>query len=363
MPPPRPALSARSLRPAAVLLRTVLTVGVVVLAGGCTSGSTKAEVQAPSDDPPATPVPARASEPSPGCDVDPETVGARGTHEQVDLTSDGVARWYSRLVPTSYDGAPVPLVIDLHGYLSGATVQAEMSQLGAAGEEAGFVVATPQGTSDMPYWNAAPVADLPDDVGFVEEVIDDVGATLCIDPRRVYVDGFSNGAFLTSLVACRLSDRVAAVAAVAGLLLPADCDPARPVPVLAIHGTEDRHVSFGGGPNPALDELTWNDESRAAFDALAFGAVTEAAAAWAELDGCDPEPARSEVGDAVELVAYPRCAEGSAVELYVVDGGGHAWPGSALSAASASILGPTTEEIDATELIWSFFQDHPMPGG
>jgi polyhydroxybutyrate depolymerase len=287
-------------------------------------------------------------------------VGAQGTQGRVDLTSGGADRWYSLMVPSAYDGAPVPLVVDLHGYLSGAAVHAEISQLGALGEEAGFVVATPQGTSDMAYWNAVPHADLPDDVGFVEDVIDDVGATVCIDPARVYVDGFSNGAFLTSLIACRLSERVAAVAAVAGLQMPSDCAPERAAPVLAVHGTDDRHVSFEGGPNPALDELTWNDESRAAFDGLPFADVTETAAAWAEAAGCGPEPDRTEVADAVELIAYSGCTGGSAVELYVVEGGGHAWPGSDLSAASASILGPTTEAIDASELIWSFFQDHPM---
>ncbi len=243
--------------------------------------------------------------------------------------SGGADRWYSRLVPTAYDGAPVPLVIDLHGYLSGAAVQAEMSQLGATGEEAGFVVATPQGTSDMPYWNAVPMADLPDDVGFVEDVIDDVGATLCIDPARVYVDGFSNGAFLTSLVACRLSDRVAAVAAVAGLLLPADCDPTRPVPVLAIHGTDDRHVSFDGAPNPALDELTWNDESRAAFDGLAFGRGDRVRRGLGRAGRVRPR-ARPHRGRPTPSSSSrtPGAPTASAVELYVVDGGGHAWPGS-----------------------------------
>ena len=365
MPPSGPPPSAPTRRPRAARLgrSLALAVGFAVLAAGCSSDGDGDAADAASPAPSASSSTTATSAPerSPGCDVDPATVGARGTHERVDLTSGGGDRWYSRLVPTGYEGAPVPLVVDLHGYLSGAAVQAEMSRLGDAGEEAGFVVATPQGTSDMPYWNAAPVADLPDDVGFVEDVIDDVGATVCIDPARVYVDGFSNGAFLASLVACRLSERVAAVAAVAGLLLPADCDPSRPVPVLAIHGTDDRHVSFDGGPNPALDDLTWNDESRAAFDALAFGAVTETAASWAELDGCDPEPTRSEVADAVELVAHSGCSEGSSVELYVVDGGGHAWPGSDLSAASASILGPSTEAIDATELIWTFFEDHPMP--
>lgn len=293
-----------------------------------------------------------------GCAARPAaTPGA----ERVELSSGGADRWYDRLVPATYDGTAVPLVVDLHGYLSGAEGQAAMSQFGAVAEREGFVLATPQGNSDLPYWNATPEPDLPDDVGFVADVIDDVSESVCIDADRVYVDGLSNGAFLASRVACDLADRVAAVAAVAGLLLPEGCAPARPMPVLAIHGTADRYVSFTGPPNPALADLEWNEESRAAFDGLAFDDVTEGAAAWAELDGCDPEPDRTAVSDAVELVAYGNCTDDASVELYVVDGGGHAWPGSAFSHASASIIGPTTDDIDATELIWDFFEEQRLP--
>ncbi len=273
----------------------------------------------------------------------------------------GDERWYDRLVPSGYEGSPRPLVIDLHGYLSGAETQAAISGFGAHAEREGFVLATPQGNSDLPYWNATPEPDLPDDVGFVADLIDDVSGSVCIDADRVYVDGLSNGAFLASRVACDLADRVAAVAAVAGLLLPEGCAPARPVPVLAIHGTADRYVTFTGPPNPALADLEWNEESRAAFDGLAFGDVTEAAAAWAELDGCDPEPDRTAVSDAVERVAHGNCTDGASVDLYVVDGGGHAWPGSAFSHASAAIIGPTTDDIDATELIWDFFEEQRLP--
>lgn len=285
---------------------------------------------------------------------------AAGT-ERVELSSGGADRWYDRLVPTSYAGEPTPLVVDLHGYLSGAEGQAAMSGFGTTSEQEGFVLATPQGNGDLAYWNAVPHPDLPDDVGFVADVIDDVSAAVCIDRDRIYVDGMSNGAFLASLVACELADRVAAVAAVAGLLVPEDCAPSRSVPVLAIHGTADRYVPVTGGRGPALDDLAWDDDSTRAFDGLAFGDVAEAAARWAELDGCDPEPERTAVSDEVEATTYGGCDDDATVELYVVDGGGHAWPGSDFSHASADIVGPTTFDIDATDLIWTFFEEHPRP--
>ncbi len=295
-----------------------------------------------------------------GCDADPAELGERSAHEQVDVAGDDAERWYSRWVPPTYDGEPVPLVIELHGYLSGAAGQAAMSDMGVVADREGFVVVTPQGSGDMPYWNAVPHDDLPDDLAFVEDVLDDVGQSVCIDPDRVYVDGFSNGAFLTSLAACRLADRVAAVAALSGLQDPAGCDPARPMPVLAMHGTEDQLVSFAGPPNPGLEDLTWDEDSTRAFDGLPFGDVRDAAATWASRNGCDAEPSSTAAATHVEVVAYGGCEGGADVELYVLDGAGHTWPGSAFAAASTAILGPATDEIDASDTIWSFFAAHPM---
>ena len=358
-PSPRPAP-----RPLVHLLLTALLV-----AAGCGGGSsdsdqavtTSTAAPRPSTGPTSSIAPTPSTVTGTGCETDPGTISARATHERVDLTSAGASRWYARYVPASYDGSPVPLVVDLHGYQSGSSLHTTLTALDAVADEAGFVLVTPQGTSDQPFWNAVPHADLPDDVAFVEAVIDDVAAMVCIDPARVYVDGFSNGAFLASLVACRSADRVAAVATVAGLLLPEDCEPSRAVPILAIHGTADRYVSISGPPNPALAELTWNEQSRRAFDGLAFADVRDSASGWAALQGCEAEPTRAEVSTHIERTGYDGCDDGSVVQLYVIDGAGHTWPASAFAEASASILGPATDEMDASQVIWSFFEDQRLP--
>jgi polyhydroxybutyrate depolymerase len=282
-------------------------------------------------------------------------------HVDQTITSSDTTRTYKQYVPEPYDGSPTPLVVDLHGYLSGADVQTRISELGTLAESPDFIVATPQGTSEMPYWNATPEATLPDDVQFVSDVIDDVSARLCIDPARVYVDGFSNGAFLASLVACRLADQVAAIAAVSGLMYPTDCAPSRPVPILAIHGTADEFVSFEGAPNAALDTMTWNADSRKAFAGLPFDDVTVAQANWGKAQGCATAPTQRRVSSDIELIELSGCQGGSTVQLYEVDGGGHTWPGSQFSKASESILGKTTFDLDASKTIWAFFQEHPMP--
>lgn len=264
-------------------------------------------------------------------------------------------------MPARYDAKPTPLVLDLHGYLSGAEGQIGMSNLAVTADAAGFILATPQGNGDLPYWNAVPHPDLPDDVQFIADVIDDIGDALCIDTTRIYVDGFSNGAFLASLIACRLADRVAAVAAVAGLLHPADCEPARPIPILAIHGTADEFVTFDGSPNTALTALTWNDESTRAFADLEFGPATSSLSAWADREGCTQPATERDVTPAVRVVRYADCPSASTLELYIASGAGHTWPGSAFASASAGILGPATDDINANDVIWEFFQAHPLP--
>jgi polyhydroxybutyrate depolymerase len=269
-----------------------------------------------------------------------------------------VERSYKEYLPASYGTSAAPVVIQLHGYLSGADGQIAMSAIEPTAEAGGFVVLTPQGNGAHAYWNAAPEPDLPDDVAFVRTLIDDVIAERCVDPTRVYVVGMSNGAFLASRVACELSDRVAGVAAVAGLLDPKACSPARPVPVLAVHGTGDRFVPADGSRGPALDTLAWDSASTHAFEAVPWAPVRSSAAAWAERNGCRTAPTETPVSAAVTKVAYGSCRDGADVVLYEVEGGGHTWPGSRFSAASAPVLGATTTDIDADTVIWESLREH-----
>jgi polyhydroxybutyrate depolymerase len=183
----------------------------------------------------------------------------------------------------------------------------------------------------------------------------------------VYVTGLSNGAFMTSSVACRYADRVAAIAPVAGIRDPEGCDPARPVPVLAIHGTDDQFVTYEGGLGERALDLPAPDGSGRTLREVGVESrppgepsVPEIAAAWAARNGCGDADPPEAVTDDVDRIVH-RCPPGVAVELLRVEGGGHAWPGSALSAAVESIVGPTTMTISANEQLWAFFRDHPLP--
>jgi polyhydroxybutyrate depolymerase len=320
------------------------------------------------DEPPADPASIEAA-PSAGCDAATPVAADPAGEERVTTESGGQERWYLRRVPESHDGrTPLPLVLDLHGYSEGAEVHVAMSGLGDFGESAGFVTLTPHGLGAVPRWDTALDGA---DVAFVGDLLDEAEATLCVDTNRVYVTGLSNGAFMTSAVACRYADRVAAVAPVAGVRDVEGCDPARPVPVVAFHGTADEFVTYDGGRGDAVADLPAPDGSgRTLGDLQESGdpppeaegpSVPEIMAAWAERNGCEPgEPAPEDVSDDTVVLRH-ECPAGAEAELYRVEGGGHAWPGSEFSVSIEQIVGPTTMTISANEVMWDFFTAHPMP--
>jgi polyhydroxybutyrate depolymerase len=261
------------------------------------------------------------------------------------LTSGGLEREYILSVPTSYTGEDaMPLVVNLHGHSSNAGEQAIYSGLPAKGEQEGFIVVTPQGTGTELHWNFTTVeAGMPDDVAFISDLLDALESQLCVDPSRVYAAGISNGAAMSVTLACFLSDRIAAIAPVAGTFFFPGCPSSRPVSVIAFHGTDDALVPFEGGP--------------VGGSALSVAPIEDSILKWAEHDGCTDVPREEQATEHVRLVSYESCDQGAAVELYVVEGGGHTWPGARIDIP----LGATTHEISATDLMWAFFEAHPEP--
>ena len=136
-------------------------------------------------------------------------------NEDVTLESGGLKRTYILHVPPSYDGTrQMPLVLNFHGFGSNAGQQAIYSGLPAKGDSAGFIVVTPNGSGTPQHWNLVTIGGV-DDVAFVRELLDRVESQLCIDTRRVFTAGISNGAAFALRVACAMPDRITAVAAVA----------------------------------------------------------------------------------------------------------------------------------------------------
>jgi polyhydroxybutyrate depolymerase len=245
-----------------------------------------------------------------------------------------------------------------------------ISGLGAYGKAHGFITVTPQVRYTVPHWDDAPGSP---DRTFIIALIDHIEAIRCVNLRRVYMAGYSNGAFMTSSMVCELGNRLAAVATVSGIQAPMDCHPARAVPVIAFHGTADPLVPYDGGVTAEAKTLEAPD-GKGTFGPLIGTAalagimplpspIPTELAPWASRNQCSAHSTLSKAATGVTLIAY-RCPNHDTVELYREDGDGHTWPDSRYMALPSvrSALGPTTFAIDADQLMWTFFQSHPLPG-
>ena len=260
------------------------------------------------------------------------------------LTVDGLPRTARVHVPASYDPArPTPLVLDLHGYSMSGLTQAELTRLPAKADAAGFVVVHPDGTGAPLGWNAGACCGTAastgvDDVGFVDALLAELDARLCVDPRRIYATGFSNGGFLAHRLACERADVFAAIAPVSGVIGVATCAPSRPVPVLHVHGTADTVVPFAGSPG------------------LGFPSVDATITGWIARDQCAAPAVETFAQGDARCVSYRGCAGGAEVALCTITGGGHTWP-----SGGPFPGGHQSTDLDATATIWDFFVAHPRP--
>ncbi len=224
----------------------------------------------------------------------------------------------------------------------------------------GFVVVYPEGTSLPLRWNAtdAFLVESVDDVQFVRDLITNLSGVTTVDPARIYVTGISNGGAMANRIACEAADLVAAIGMVAAVPteLPGGCAPQRPVPVIAFHGTADPLVRYNGGAHhiPVLGQ--WMNLEA---ESITYLPVEVWIAGWAERNECSPTPQDiPATGDARGL-RYAGCGDDAEVLLYTIEGGGHTWPGG----RAIPLVGKTSRDIDASAVMWEFFQAHPMHSG
>jgi polyhydroxybutyrate depolymerase len=263
----------------------------------------------------------------------------------------GVERSYVVHVPPGYDAArPVPLALAFHGITLDAYEMIRISGFNDQSDAEGFIVVYPNASGTQMSWNGGhccgeAAANNVDDVGFVRAVFAEVSTSLNIDPKRIYATGFSNGAILVYRLACEMSDQIAAIGPVSATQAVEDlpnCQPARPVPVIHFHGTDDEPNPYNGGETAA---------------GAHFISVADEMRFWTGIDGCPAQPQQSASGSILHDI-YAPCESGAAVELYTIEGGLHAWPG---GEAVNQRMGEPTMEISATALMWEFFLAHPKP--
>ena len=284
----------------------------------------------PGSPPPSAPGPASPSAPN-GSDVSRT------------IESGGLERTYLlHLPPASTRLQPTPIVVAFHGWPMTADRMADVTHLSAVADAHGFAVLFPQGYGNS--WSVPGGLSTPahkagiNDVAFARSLLDSVGAQHQLDASRAVAAGISNGGHLAQTLGCKLADHLVGIVTIAAPLPidpPADCRPSRSLSVLEIVGTDDQ-------------------KSSTFADTLAF---------WARADKCPGAAVSSSLPDVaqdhttVTVASFTDCRGGTEVTGYLVNGGGHAWPGGK-PLGSTDEFGITSRQFDASELTWSFLSRH-----
>lgn len=285
-------------------------------------------------------------------------------------------RSYRLHMPPTDSTEPLPLVVVLHGAGANGRIMEGMSGFNAVADKHGFIVAYPDGVASIwRFWerlegvgqqleslspegskNGAPRGI--DDIGFLEVLIDRLVDEGLADPRRIYMTGISNGAYMTNRVVCEFGDKIAAVAPIAGTLPKGVTDkigPPRPIPCLYMHGTADRIVGIDG-VDTFTRALAKNGLSLSAVDLMTW---------WSTHNRCATKPVSDNLADAKQdgtkvLRHTYEVQDGGVPTLYYeITGGGHTWPGGFFQ--PELLLGKTCQDISASEAIWEFCSQFTLP--
>ena len=291
-----------------------------------------------------------------------------GIDKRASLTHDNLKRTFLIHIPSFYSkSVQFPLVIALHGRGGNGESMILLTRRGfnKLADKDGFIVVYPYGIELN--WNDGRMdeeandrahRDNIDDVGFISALIDTMIKDYNINPERVYITGISNGAIMSYRLACELSYKIAAIAPVDGNiphLFLHECYPEMSVSLLAINNVNDPLVPYEGG------------NIYSSFRHLNLGkvlSVNESIEFWITRNKCSTIPVVTEEpdidpkdGTRVTRKEYINNFDGTEVILYSVDGGGHTWPGG-FQYLPSFIVGKTSRDIDANQIIWSFFKKH-----
>lgn len=281
---------------------------------------------------------------------------AAGDHQRTLVVDDLERTAIVHIPPTYSPEKPIPVVLAIHGYAMRATAMIGFSGLNETADEKGFVVVYPNGTGPKPLlsWNAGGFGDglgtRAEDVEFFNLLLDDVCSIIHVDKKRIYACGMSNGGMMCYRLAAEMSHRIAAIAPVAGTMPNVEVNPERPVSVIHFHGTSDKLVPYN-----------MDDEGGRFW--LRLKSVADSIQSWVQLDGCKDKPTSVDVlskpEDEMKVTrqTYGPGKDGTEVVLVTIEGGGHTWPG---QVPPFRMLGESTMSISANQLIWEFFEKHPL---
>jgi polyhydroxybutyrate depolymerase len=268
------------------------------------------------------------------------------------FTFDGQARTYILHIPPGFTANDtLPLVLNLHGLTQSGQAQRAMSGFDTISDRERFIVVHPDGinaswntTSNPSYYSGI------NDVGFLSALIDTINRDYHINLNRVYSTGMSNGGFMSYRLACELSHRIAAIASVTGCMTDSIryyCNPTRPMPVMHFHGTSDPIVNYNGN---AANNLS----------------VDASLQYWIDFNGCPGNFSTTPFPDIVpsdnttiSRLHWAPCNNQTEVIHYKVQDGGHTWAG---AQENFIIGGNRNYDVNASEIIWEFFNRHSLDG-
>ena len=261
----------------------------------------------------AVPGPSPAAAASPGCTLE-------ATNGTVTRALDN--RSYELHVPQGLAGSEVPLLLSLHGFGSNGRQDELYTGWSGFADAHNFIVAYPNGRPSVGSGAWDPYSASSPDPGFLRDVVDDISARWCVDPKRIHADGWSNGAVMSQRLACVAADKFASVTSygggspTAGGVFP--CAPSRPIAVGLFVGELD----------------------------FTYAGLAQNTSEWVDYDDCLPTPTRT--SDAHGTLDTYDCAAGTHVLARVVSATSHNWPSGA-------------KGEDQRRRMWAFFEAHPLP--
>ncbi|UCC95028.1 MAG: hypothetical protein JSW40_09530 [Candidatus Omnitrophota bacterium] len=268
----------------------------------------------------------------------------------------GQERFYEIHVPINYkSGIPMPVVLVLHGGGGNTSIMRDKTGMDDVSEQEGFIVAYPAGTNPKYtdrwlFWNAGRDREGVDDVGYFSKVLDDLPKYFSIDTKRIYATGISRGSRMCYRLASELSNRIAAIGAVSGQrsITESIKPPIEAISIIHFHGIKDTLAPFYGGQSKGLGRQQ-----------MILPSVEEIIQEWVKYNGCLPQPEVTRIGQARRL-RYSGGRSNTEVVLWVLEDGGHTWPGGTVSRFEIRKgVGNINQDISASKVMWEFFKQHP----
>ena len=298
------------------------------------------------------------------------------------ITVDNTERSFMVHLPPNYNASEkLPVVILMHGGGGSIEGMVKLANMNATADKHNFITVYPAGTGKrkdtLLTWNAGNCCGYArdnkiNDVKFIDKMINTLKVTYNIDEKRVYATGHSNGAGMSYRLACELSNKITAIAPNAGQCMLKNCNPMRPVPILHIHGTEDRCANYNGGMcGGCFNEFIGIKNATDGWECIS---VEDNIKYFANKNKCNQNPKVITDNNNMICKTYEQCKNKAEVTLCSIKGAGHTWSGGDYGLVACQkrpdglicsnwkkIVGKLNSNISASEMMWEFFSKYSLP--